>query len=265
MHVTEIEPRHFILEVAEGRVPGHSIVEVSGYASAVAAGIVPICTGKVYNTPTAPVALEFVSDSTDDDVAGTGARVIEYNGIDLNWDKVTNTFDTDGTTPVALPDDLLRLTDWHVRESGSYGDPLTASYAGNLAIREVATPLNVWSTIEAIAPFSAESEIGVYTIPVGHRAYLISKHIAVESGKTANTYLLRRENADSITAPYGVRRMIERDIGLVGSNSVVFEGLKGPYQGPCDIGFMGQAPSNTANISVEMDMLVIEDGYPSLL
>lgn len=258
-----MDPKNFILEIRKGNIPGHRIIEINGYAADITDGIVPVTTNKVFKTPTTAVALEFVSDSASDTINGVGARKIQYTGIlDGTWEEVTNTIETNGITGVPLPDNIVRLLDFRVIESGAYGDPFTASYAGNLSIREVDTPVEIWGNILAIAPFAAVGEIGVTTIPAGERAYLISKHINVESGKIANIYVLSRENTNDTTPPFtGVRQMVERDIGISGSTSVVFEELKGPFYGPCDIGFMANVPSNTANIAVEMAMLLVEDGY----
>lgn len=253
--------RNFILEVTKGNVPGHSILSVEGFA-VVAVAIVPIANSLTYNTPVAPVALEVLSDSADDSPSGLGGHEISMTYINTDWDKVTATRPLAGVTPVALPADVLRLLEWSVSVSGTYGNPFAASYVGNLTIRETATPLNIWSVIDNTPPFAGISEIGVTTIPRRKRGYLISKHIAVDAGKTANVYLLSRDNADDLVTPFtGVRKMVERDIGLQAHASIVFEGLKGPFQGPCDIGFIGHAVGQDASIAIEMDLLIVDDGY----
>lgn len=252
--------KNFILEVARGNVPGHSIVNKFGHAI-VTTDILPITNDLSYETPLSPVSLEFVSDSADDATGGAGATKITYEGIDSNWDFIMREIDTDGTTPVPLPDGLLRLTRWYVSESGTYANPFASSYVGNLQIR-VAGAGATWSTIAGVAPFPGQSEIGVHTIPKNHTAYVISKHIFTDTSKTANVYFLSRQHADDVAAPYaGVRRLLEREVGLSGPTNVVFEALKGPIIGPADIGFVGNVISQTASVSVEFDLILIEDGY----
>lgn len=253
-------PTDWLIEVAKGNVLGHSIITKFGHAS-VSTTLVPITSSLAYPSPSAAAALEFVSDSTDDATGGIGATKIIYEGLDSTWAFVSGEIDTDGTTPVALPDELTRLTRWYVSESGSYASLAQASYVGNLTIREAGVGAT-WSTINNAAPFPAQSEIGVISIPIGTKAYLISKHIFTDTGKTADLYLLARENANDIVAPYsGVRRLQEREIGVSGNVEIAFEALKGPYTGPADIGFIGKVTSGSADISVEFAVLVVEDGF----
>lgn len=250
----------WLIEVQKGNIPGHSIVTKFGYAS-VGSTVVPITSDLVYQSPTTAASLEFVSSSANDATGGTGATKIKYEGLDANWDVVTGEISTAGLAPVALPDALTRLYRWYVSESGSYANLATPSYSGTLTIRAAGAGAT-WSTIPAAIPFPAQSEIGVYSLARNKRLYLISKHIFTDTGKTANVYLLARENADDVTTPYsGVKRLQEREIGVSGNVEIAFEGLKGPYIGPCDIGFIGSVASGNADISVEFDMLVIEDGY----
>lgn len=250
----------FYLAVQRGDVPGHSIVTKFGYAS-VSTTLVPITEDLIYNTPTSPVSLEFVSSSANDATGGTGATKITYVGLDSNWDEVTGVIDTNGLTAVPLPDQLVRLYRWYVSESGTYAGISAPSYVGNLTLR-VSGGGASWSTISASGVYPGQSEIGVYSLPRNKRCYLISKHIFTDTGKTANVYLLARQNADDVTTPYaGVRRLQEREIGVSGNVQIAFEALKGPYTGPCDIGFIGNVASGNADISVEFDLLIIDDGF----
>lgn len=252
--------QEFIIEVQKGNVPGHSILTKFGYAS-VSQTLSPITPNLAYPTPTTATALEFVSASADDATGGIGATKITYIGLDANWDEVTGTISTNGLTPVPLPDNLTRLYRWWVSESGSYASITVNSYVGDLTIREAGAGAT-WSVIYAAAPYPAQSEIAVTSIPRGYRAYIISKHLFTDSNKSANLYFLQRQNADDVTAPYsGIRRLIEREIGVKGAVSIVFEATKGPIYGPADIGFVGNVATGSADISVEFDLLLIQDGY----
>lgn len=67
------------------------------------------------------VALEVVSTSTNDDVAGTGARKIFVEGLDANWEIINETVIMDGTNPVDLTKLYLRVHRAYVTEVGSLG------------------------------------------------------------------------------------------------------------------------------------------------
>lgn len=248
----------YYLDVAKGLIPGHSLVHKFGHAS-VGTTIQAITETGMYMTPTTAQALEFVSSSANDAVGGTGATKITYTGIDSNWDQVTGEISTNGTTPVALPDSLFRLYRWYVSESGTYAGVGTVSYAGNLTIR-AAGGGTAWSTISAAASYPAQSTIGVYTIPRNKKGYLLAKRIFADTNKSVNVYMQSRTNADDVTTPYsGTRRLIEEEIGVSGDIIIGYDAPKGPYQGPCDIGFVGNVSVGTADVAVEFDLLLVDD------
>ena len=168
----------FYLEVAKGNIEGHALIHKFG-AGNVTTTFLPVTQGNVYKTPTSVVSLEIVSSDAADAQNGVGARKITVIGLDANWQEITeeiSTHATDGTTPVALTNDFLRVYRWYVSESGIYATESAGSHAGTLTLR-VAGVGATWSTI-GITPFPVgQSQIGVYTIPIGKTAYLLSKNI----------------------------------------------------------------------------------------
>lgn len=146
-------------------------------------------------------------------------------------------------------------------ESGTYADETTASHNGTLTIRSVVGGI-VWDTISANQPFAAQSEIGVAAIPIGFTGYILSKNIFVDTAQTADIYLMQRQFANDVIAPYkGVRRLVERDIGVSGAYNVEFKIPKGPFIGPADIGFMAEVSAQPSPVSVDFEILIIEDGF----
>ena len=66
------------------------------------------------------VQMTFVSDSTDDDVAGIGVRKIMVLGFDSSWNEMTEIIEMDGTTPVLTTSaDWYRLETVEAYETGS--------------------------------------------------------------------------------------------------------------------------------------------------
>jgi len=97
--------------------------------------IAPITYSGVYQTPMTAQSLEFVSSNANDISTGSGAREITVIGLDSSWNEVSQTVITDGTTPVALNTDLIRLYRWYVSQSGTYATQSMGSHAGILTIR----------------------------------------------------------------------------------------------------------------------------------
>jgi len=237
--MTYISDKNFYLEVAKGNVPKHSIVHKFG-SGAVTTSILPVTFTNNYPTPTAAVALEVVSSNAADAQNGVGARTITFVGLDANWAEVTqvvSTHATDGTIAVSIPTSLIRMYRWYVSESGA-----------------------TWSQIP-ITPFAiGQSTIGVYTIPLGFTAYLLSKNVNVNSNKAADLYMFRRPLANDVTTPYtGTLRVIQMELGVIGGLNFDVHVPKLIGAGPCDIGFMAAVASGTGDVSVEFELLLIED------
>jgi hypothetical protein len=251
------------VEVSKRNIPGHSIVQKFGSNRAVTQTLAVISDSGVYMTPTTAQALEFVSDDAADTAAGVGAREITIEGLDSNWEPVIQTLATNGTTPVALTTNLTRLYRWYVSGSGTYASLSAVSYAGTLTI-QTAGGGSVWSTIPdgTTLVFPGQSLIGSYTVPNGYKAYLLDQHITVDSNKECSVYFMQRPDADVISAPFSARRIVDETLGLVSDVNKEHPIPKGPFIGPCDLGYIGKKDaSGTAALTVEYDLLLIQDGF----
>ena len=257
-HIPEIP----YLEIAKGKVPGHSLVHKFG-AGLLTTDLEPITQSKSYPTPTAAVSLELLSDNAADNAAGIGAREITVIGLDSNWNKISQVKATDGITPVTLDTDIIRLLRWGVSfqdGSGSYASEAIGSHQGNLTLREAGGG-TTWSVLTN-SPFPiGQSQIGNYTIADEHTGFLLGKQVFVDSAKTADIYFFQRPYADIITAPFPAMRIFEREVGVTGGYGHHFIAPKGPLIGPCDIGFMGSISTGTAECSVEFELFEIENKY----
>lgn len=247
-------------EVSKGNVPGHSLVHKFG-AGSVSSTIAPVSQTNDYQTPTTAQALEFVSASANDTAAGTGAREITVQGLDSSWNEVTIVIATNGLTAVPLGTNLIRMYRWFVSASGTYATSLVGSHAAALTI-QASGGGTVWDTIP-ITPFPAgQSQIGANTVPTGFTGYLLGKLIVTDSSKVADVYFFSRTHADVVVAPFtGIMRVKEREVGITGSFEHHFSSPKGGFIGPCDVGFLAKVTSGSADISVEYEMLLIQDGF----
>ena len=250
-------PGNFYLEVAKGTVKGHSIIHKFGAATLTTALRVVSQTG-AYQTPLAAVLLEVVSDSAADGVGGIGARKVKIIGLNSSWEEIEQEIELNGVTPVAIPVAMIRLYRWFISESGSYADSTTSSHVGNISIQALGAG-TVWDTIPVSPVPTGQSVIGVYTVPIKKTGFLLSKKIFVDSSKAADIFFFQRPFANDVTAPYkGTRRMIEREVGLAGTLPMDFVSPKGPFVGPCDIGFIGSVSVGTAEASVEFELILVD-------
>lgn len=246
----------FRAKIVNGDVPGLQIIHKFGSAN-IGTTMQPITSSGFYRTPTTPIALEVVSNNANDTSAGTGARSIHFFSAKADWQIEEEIVDLNGLTPVAIPVDSLRLCRFHVEDSGTYANETSGSHVGNITVQESGGGA-VWCTI-ASSPFPfGQSQIGVCFVPAGKIGYILSKKISVTTTKVADIYLFQRPNADVVTAPYSAMRLVERDLGVVGSIQHVFQAPLGPFVGPCDVGFMGRVTLTTGDVSVEFELLLID-------
>ncbi len=246
----------FFQQVAEGLWDEYSIVNKFGAGDATTT-LAEVCRSGTYQMPKTIQALEFISSSALDTSTGTGAQQITYQGLDANWEVVTGTVATNGTTAVALPDSLIRLFRWYVSKSGTYGTAKTSSHFGTLTIRASGAGAT-WSQIELVGSFGlGQSEIGWYTVPAGKTAYMWRGAVTTDSSKQLNAYFFQRPNANDVSATYnGTMRIVNKKIGIENFfvNEMILPG--GPLVGPCDVGVSAMTSLSTAHVECSFSLLL---------
>lgn len=249
----------FLFNVAQGAVPGHQIVRRFGAAAAIDTNLTVIASGKTWPTPAALTSLEILSDdNTNDKAGGAGALTVEIVGIGAGWQEVTQIATLNGTAAVALSTQLFRIHSARVKTSGTYGSQSSPSHNSTITIR-VAGGGATWATITKTGSFGlGKSLIGAYCVPAGKVAFVISDHISVESGKTASVYRFYRENADDVATPYAGTIRIDDVSKVAAGESFHNNSFAGPYYGPCDIGYMANVPTTSADVEVDFTILVID-------
>lgn len=248
----------FYTEVAKGNVPGHSVIHKFGSSLLTSTQKVISQTG-TYQTPLVMTELEILSSDAGDNAAGLGAQEVKVIGLDANYEEISTTVILNGLTPVVIDIEFIRLYRWYVTRSGTYADSTSSSHLGSLTIQESGGG-TVWDIMPSTPLPYGQSSIGAYTIPKGKTGYLLSKQIFVDSTKSADIFFFKREHADDVSAPYsGIRRLLENEIGVAGTLTMNFRSPKGPFVGPCDVGFFGSVEVSTAFTSVEFELLLVDD------
>lgn len=241
-----------------GNSPITGIVHKFG-ASTITTTMQPITQSGFYRTPTTAADLEISSSSAADGVGGLGLREVKVIGLNSEWAEIEQTVTMNGTTAVALDTPMTRVYRIYGTQTGTYSSATAgSSQVGEITLQETGGG-DVWSKIVVSPTAMSQSQIGVYTVPLGKTAFLTNKTIFIDSNKSADLYFFRRDNCDDITAPYtGIRRLIEREVGVQGAFERTYQAPKGPYVGPCDIGFMGIMGTGTAECSVEFELSLID-------
>lgn len=102
-----------------GRVAGASRMAVYGHRATPVAGDDVWEGGGAYPLQAAATKLEILSASASDTAAGTGARTFVINGLDANFNTISETITMNGVTPVQSALTYLRVNGLTIASSGS--------------------------------------------------------------------------------------------------------------------------------------------------
>jgi len=204
------------VEVAKGNVPNHSIVTRSSRNSSVGTTIEDIWTvGGVRTWLTANTALEVVSDDANDTSAGSGARTITVEGVQLDGTFVTQDVSMNGVTPVALGTNIARVSMMFVATAGAYSSTTTGSNAGNIICRIPAGATQAEILLENTVP-EGMSQTSHFSTKASQEAYVIGVTISVETGKDASLLFRVRQDYETVAAPFSPAKTIARFDGVTG-------------------------------------------------
>lgn len=155
------------LRLVAGRAPGCRVVDIVFRNPDVDTGTVPETVspiGGLVALRSAAAVVELVSSSTADDgaPAGTGAQIIRVYGLDADYNEVYEDIVLNGTTAVAGSVLFLRINQAIVLAAGT-----GKTNAGNITIRDA----GAGTTRSYIVAARSVSEVGVWTVPAGHKMY----------------------------------------------------------------------------------------------
>lgn len=148
--------------MAAGRNPGMSWVEFVARNPDVDTATVPETISPVGGLLTfrdTAAVIEVVSSSAADDSAGTGARTIRIDGLDANWDMLSETVTLNGTTPVTTVGEFIRINAVEVTTAGT-----GRTNAGNITLRDA----GAGATRSYVAIGRGRAEVGMMSVPRNH-------------------------------------------------------------------------------------------------
>ena len=180
----------FYLAVAKGDFTGYSNVSKFGRNPSVkSADYETLWDGSnLYPWPTAAETLNVVSTDADDSSSGTGARTVEIEGLDSNWDVLTETVSMNGTTNVTTTNSFLRVYRVRVVTAGS-----TGVNEGTITCTNT-TSSNVIGQISLGSSGFGQSLMALYTVPAGKTAYLINFDFSSSKDNEHTFRIMVRDN-----------------------------------------------------------------------
>lgn len=186
------EPGDFNLQVSRGQIAGHTAVTIFGYNPDLDTSEESIWPdGGIVPHPTTASVLSIASTSTDDDgsPAGTGARTVYIEGLDNNYNVISETVVMNGTTNVSTTNAYLYVNQFYVATVGSGGanaGEITAKVSTTL-YDLIAVGFNIRTTAH-------------YCVPAGYTAYLAEGSLSAGQaiGSAAVTGYLKQHGLDGI-------------------------------------------------------------------
>jgi hypothetical protein len=159
----------FELQVSRGQIQGHRNVTVFGFNPDVDTTQVTVWPlASLITFPVAALQMTVSSSDANDTSAGTGARTIVVQGLDANYNEVSETVTLNGQTAVTMTASLLRVNYAYVLTAGSGNGA-----AGDIYIGTGVVTAGVPATTYDIIKFDYNTTItGSFTIPAGHTGYL---------------------------------------------------------------------------------------------
>jgi hypothetical protein len=191
----------FELQVARGQIQGHRNVTVFGFNPDVDTTQVSVWPlPSLITFPSSAIQMTVSSSSANDTSAGTGARTIVVQGLDADYNEVTETVIMNGQTAVTMTASLLRVNYAYVATAGSAN-----SAAGDIYIGTGLVTAGVPATVYDIIKLDYNNTTtGSYTVPAGYTGYfsqgLFSTGQASGSTKVEGRLLTRGTNNIRMTA-----------------------------------------------------------------
>lgn len=259
-----VRPTFPWLDIGRGLVTGITEIKKFGRNDSVGTTFVPVAQGGVYQTPQSgsATALRIAAGDAADDASGNGAREITLEGLDENFNLVTEAVATAGTNASsATTTTFTRLFRAYVSASGTYATASAGSHTADIVIENSAGG-TTWGRIESSIGFPvAQTEIGAYSIPSGYTAYVFLDNVITDATKSVDLIFFWRADIDQTSAPYSAMRA-QSVLGGLTEGGLQLSGRVvplGPYVGPADIGFMAKIDTGTATVSVEFEIILVQE------
>ena len=245
---------NYWLEVVKGNVTGSSITHKFGTNPGVPNGsweIISSISAAGYGIFLAAATTVRVKagGNAADAVAGTGARKIIVQGIDDSLNEVTEEIDLAGASASSsTTTNFWRVHRAWVSEAGSGGF--------NAAIITVEITAGTQDLLQIDAG-AGQTLHAVFSSPTGYDMYLLSAIMTVDSTRSSDFRIFKREQFDDVSAPIESYRIQEEWVGL--ENEFVFK----PHSPikisslPCDIWGEAQGNASTPSVSMDLELLLV--------
>lgn len=164
-------------------------------------------SGGLYIPPSSAVIMTIASSSAQDSASGTGATAIQINGLDANFNMISEIVQLNGTSNVLTQNKYLRINGMSV--SSVSATNTTGLNAGNI------TAKNSGTLYAQISANIGQTQMSIFTVP--------NNYVLLVSGVSATTNIHYSSTVDYIYSEYN-RQNLTSTINLNGYQTVFSAG-----------------------------------------
>lgn len=174
--------------------------------------------GGEYVWAQAASTLSVVSDSANDTILGTGVRTVHIFGLGSSMEEIDEAVEMNGLTPVVTTQEFLRVNDACSETQGTYQASTTSGGpGGDILIDRTSDGSPECALFAALLgkPWDYNQSMnGRFTVPAGKNAYMTRMYINAQSNRVVDFVLWKRERADVVVAPFGIKRSVAEFDGI---------------------------------------------------
>jgi len=240
----------FELQIARRQIAFHEGLEIFGYSTAIGSSAQgpmwegQTLSGGLYTPPASAAQLVLVSDSASDNTS----RAVVIEGLDANFNRITETIALNGTSNVTTTKSFLRINQMQMKNSTNTGN-ITASISST-----------VYAKINAGV---GQTQMSIYTVPAGYTFYLSYVQYDASIGFTSSNYMIAQEyNKINSGANNGLITLLNQTT-FVQKQEIPFS-VPVPHVEKTDIQFCVKANTGSPfTVSMYAGGILIADSYDS--
>lgn len=250
----------FLLEVAKGNVPGHSLIHKYGRMPSGTSGTEETISelGQMQFPASASTMRIKAGGNANDNSGGSGAREVTIYGLDETGALAEEAVASNGASASSSTTvTFLRTFRARVTKGGAYvttGTGITGQNQASITIEKTAGS----GDFLTIPQYECTTEYAGYHIPIGKTGYLLSALMQVDAAKSADIILYQRGDILDISAPVTPRRVMFYFDGVQGDSHFA---PKSPVKinALTDVWWTFIPSANGTECSIDFEILLVDD------
>ena len=262
--ITAAGQSNFLLQIIRGTVPGYEGIVVSGLNEDIDTSFEDIWSGGgIYMWPQISSTLEAISTNAGDTAAGAGARTVLVEGLDDDFDEISEGITMNGlAASLATTQTFRRVNNIQVATAGTYGGTNVGGNFGDITVR-ISGGGATQGIITAATPplMMGQGHLGRFTVPRAKRLFLTDLSVAVDDQNSADFAFIQRPNAQVVVAPMSSPIVGFLHVAITNSDQFPFQVLGPPegLPGRTDFWIAARGGSVNARVSFLARFIMIDD------